>query len=405
MRQFTITHLLMATWLIAILMGMAIWNGWGRSFQKVSDLAFSPDGKRLVVVQNSARNANVPGKVYLADVSRTISVLDTASGRTERIIERAMHEGQGGGRRLYYDLQKIVAFGPDGTVLLVQEFGGETVKTYDFGAGRRQGRSQKFAQDSGLFFAVTPDGRHGIASTLNGMFSWDVTAGRTKVLTDRSPEGPQDFDLPLVAISPDGSLIAVVTHSAVELRKAVDWSLVACVDKLTTGDEMIQTVAFSPNGRLLAVGGRGKLTLHDLRRRQSRQVDIDNYVTKVAFSPDSKTVAFSDGKYGDLLDVASGRKIRDLECAGGVTSLEYSPDGATLAIGDWTGHVSLWNPVTGQMAWTVKAPTTPEDLSVYFFAALALWAIVCYAIWEIRRRRGAAVASIFVIEPRSGGSQ
>ena len=316
-------------------------------------MAFSPDGKRLVVVQNSARGRNVPEEAPFSDVSRTISVLDTASGRTEQIIERVMHEGGTGGRGTYRDLQKIVAFGPKGEVLLAQEFDGETVKTYDFGAGQWQSRSETFAQNSGLFFAVSPDGRHGIASTLNGMFSWDVTAGRTKVLTNRSPGGPPSFHVPLVAISPDGSLIAVVTHSAVELRSAVDWSLVASVDKLT-GDEMIQTVAFSPNGRLLAVGGRGKLTLHDLKEHRSHQLDVSKIIVKVAFSPDSKIVAVGGNDGTDLYDVASGRTIRSLACAGWATSLEYSPDGAALAIGDWTGHVSLRNPVTGRLLWSVE---------------------------------------------------
>jgi WD40 repeat protein len=385
----------MATWLIAILMGMATWDGCNRHYQKVSDLAFSPDGKHLAVVHNSARWENVDLHSYVADVSRTISILDATSGRTERIVERVKREGAAGsGRGLYTYLQKIVAFGPEGRILLVQGFdeGDEgAVKTYDLGSGQRKGRSEKFADNRRFFFAMTPDGTYGAVSTFHGLTSWDVVVGQVKVIiTNTLWEGPELGGPPFVAISANGSLIAVVTNSAVELRKASDGSLVGSVGTLAS-DEIIGTMAMSPDGRYAAVGSGG-VTLYDVERHQSRRVNVDTneIVTKIAFSPDGKTVAANDGYCATLFDAAAGRKVQQLQCSGWVTTLAYSPDGAALATGDTTGRVSLWNPITGRLIWSVTAPGAPAGSWVYFAAALAVWAIVCYLIWKKRQKAASA---------------
>ncbi len=389
MRQFTITQLLMVTWLIAIFMAMATWEGCGTWYQKVSDLAFSPDGKHLVVVHYVARDANVPFKVCLADISRTISILDVTSGRTERVIEQVKRPGDAGAAfQLYEFVQKNVAYGPGGKVLLVQGLGGGMVRNYDLGSGQWQGTLKVFAAEPPLFFAVSPDGNHGAASTMTGLISWDLSAGQAKILDNTAPSGGYWGGPPLIAISPDGGLIAVAATAAVDLRSGVDGAFVTPPQGPTSGAG-IRAIAFSPDGRLLAVGGGG-LSVYDMKTLRPRPINIREEVWKIAFSPDSKTLAANDGAGADLFDVASGHWIDRLECAGRVTSLEYSPKGALLAIGDSAGRVSVWNPVTGDLVWTVRAPGPPGASWVHFAVALAIWAVVCYAIWKRRRKRSAA---------------
>ena len=159
MPQFTLTQLLMTVALVAILLGMANSEGCGTRYCKVSDLAFSPDGKHLVAVQNTARRTNASLKDYLADVSRTISILDAATGKTERIVEQEKRSGyQGPAFGLYRDLQKVVAYGPQGKSLLVQQFGGGSVKSYDLLSGKWQSPLKNPVCGQLFHFAVTPDG-------------------------------------------------------------------------------------------------------------------------------------------------------------------------------------------------------------------------------------------------------
>jgi dipeptidyl aminopeptidase/acylaminoacyl peptidase len=330
MRQFTITQLLMVTWLVAIVTGFVTWGGCDRAHRKVSGVAFSPDGKHLVVVENSARAVNEDFHNYYADCSRTISVLAPSTGRTERIIERAMRRGiTGTGRRLYRDVQNTVAFGPKGNVLLVQEYGEAAIKNYDFGSRQWQRRKEDFTEHQWLSFAVTPDGRHGAVTTFAGVvIAWDVAAGRASAPVNTLP-GDMSSGPPSVAISSDGSLIAVASESAAELRRGAEGALIASLTGVPGGFSA-QTVAFSPDGKLLAVGG-GALVLYDLKTLQPRRMQENEIVTALAFSPDGNTLAVSRGTLTVVCDVASGRDICDLECAGRVTALAYSPDGSRLA--------------------------------------------------------------------------
>src|SRR5262249_43717848 len=81
--------------------------------------------------------------------------------------------------------------------------------------------------------------------------------------------------------------------------------------------------------------------------------DRSNYA--VAFSPDGKYIAVggTDGTRTRgvlrLLDAATGRKVRTLNGHWGtVQAVAFSPDGRLLASGGWDGTVRVWGPATGQ---------------------------------------------------------
>jgi WD40 repeat protein len=74
-------------------------------------------------------------------------------------------------------------------------------------------------------------------------------------------------------------------------------------------------------------------------------------ILSVAFSPDGRILASgsTDGTIG-LWDVAMRREIATLEGHnGGIDSLAFSPDGKTLASGSWDG-LTLWDMATRK--WT-----------------------------------------------------
>ena len=123
---------------------------------------------------------------------------------------------------------------------------------------------------------------------------------------------------------------------------------------------VVNSVAFSPDGRTLASGSTDttiKLWEVTSGRELRTLARHSQEVTSVTFSPDGRTLASgSSDQTVKLWDVASGRELRAL--AGhsqGVTSVAFSPDGRTLASGSQDETVKLWDVASGRelrtLAW------------------------------------------------------
>src|SRR5262249_54586374 len=157
-----------------------------------------------------------------------------------------------------------------------------------------------------------------------------------------------------VAFSPDGKLLAAGTTAGDV------WSWYTATRQLTglggigldSGYGAVTSMAFLPHSRTLAVGSLD----HTVRLWQIGPVrvrpigapstDPAGPVTSVAFSPDGKTLGTgsSDGT-ARLWDVATHQQIGEplTGQAGPVTSVAFSPGGTTLATGSDDHTVRLWN--------------------------------------------------------------
>jgi sugar lactone lactonase YvrE len=107
------------------------------------------------------------------------------------------------------------------------------------------------------------------------------------------------------------------------------------------------TMAFSPDGKLLATGGVSSIELWNTAKRNKvgELVGHDGMVYAVAFSPDNKLLASasSDGTVR-LWDVAAAKELAKLEGhKQEVRSVCFSPDGSTLASGGADYKVRLWD--------------------------------------------------------------
>jgi WD40 repeat protein len=135
---------------------------------------------------------------------------------------------------------------------------------------------------------------------------------------------------------------------------------------LAEGSDAVESLAFSPDGRTIAVGDvGGDVGLWDTATgRRTGTLAEGNSVYTVAFSPDGQTLAVGDdGGHVGLWDTATGRRTATLAEGNPVVSVAFSPGGQTLAVGDFGGHVGLWDTATGR-----RTATLAEGSPVYSVA-------------------------------------
>jgi WD40 repeat protein/Flp pilus assembly protein TadD len=158
------------------------------------------------------------------------------------------------------------------------------------------------------------------------------------------------------------------------------WPLVA-----TLRQQNLYHCVFSPNGNIIATapnnvqfGGKTAVTLWDkMGRPRGLPLFQYRYINTLAFSPDSRTLAVGcvGGVY--LWDVATARLrhfLRERSTAG---DLAFSPDGTRLAVANvngWAGAgagVRLWDTVSGKPVGAFLAAEHPASRSSFFAVAFA----------------------------------
>ena len=161
-----------------------------------------------------------------------------------------------------------------------------------------------------------------------------------------------------VAISPDGQLVAGVTHDqTIQLWRLRDGNLV----RTLPGHRLpILAIAFSPNGRLLASTSHDKtIKLWNPQTGQAVQTLSGHqaWVAAIAFSPDSKTLVSGGGD--KTLRVwqqsNSGAFTLAQQLTGhpdSITALTISRDGQRLASSSWN-QIKLWSLPTGRPLQTI----------------------------------------------------
>jgi WD40 repeat protein len=125
-------------------------------------------------------------------------------------------------------------------------------------------------------------------------------------------------------------------------------------------DGYIYSIAFSPDGQLLAWGcSNGVLALWDVQEQKlvwSQAAHDGNPVYAVAFSPDQRfLVSGSRNNLIVLWDVKSGQPKQEIKTSHGyVLSLNFSPDGKMLASGGLDDRVAIWDTTTYTLLRTLK---------------------------------------------------
>ena len=202
--------------------------------------------------------------------------------------------------------------------------------------------------------AFSPDG------TLLASGSWNDTVKLWDVSTERQIATLPSKQPTLVAFSPDGKTLAVGTryfYNTVEL-----WDVATQERIATLGHRAVvfYTVSFSPDGKTLAVGTwDNTVELWDVATQERiATLGHEAVVNAVSFSPDGTLLASgSRDNTVKLWDVANRERIATLGHGAEVDAVSFSPDGTLLASGSGDGTVKLWDVATRDQIATLKHHT------------------------------------------------
>jgi WD40 repeat protein/transcriptional regulator with XRE-family HTH domain len=157
-----------------------------------------------------------------------------------------------------------------------------------------------------------------------------------------------------IAYSPNGDYVAVaLANGTAQLRNGTTLAPVSAPFTATLSGTA-ESVAFSPNGKLLATGSDdGMLRVFSLADPAKPKLlavrrDSGDYVYTIAFAPDGTTLAAaSTDNYTRLWDVADPSDPRQVATLGGLSSyaigLAFTPNSNVLAVGSADKTVRLWN--------------------------------------------------------------
>ncbi|MGQ4647366.1 WD40 domain-containing protein [Lyngbya aestuarii] len=156
----------------------------------------------------------------------------------------------------------------------------------------------------------------------------------------------------------------------IQILPKIDQRSIFLVTTLKGHSDQVFSIAFSPNGKILASGSGYKdknncLNFWDVDTGQEIRTikEHSGGVNSIAFSPEGKILAHNQSDTIKLLDVGTGREIKHLKGHSKpgdvgslplIISLAFSPDGKLLASGSKDCTIKLWEVSTGREVSTLQ---------------------------------------------------
>jgi WD40 repeat protein len=319
----------------------------------VNALAFSPDGKHLVV-----------GGYH------ELTLWDVATAKLEK--------------RLYTRAERAygMVFLPDGKLAVAGGRPGQEgdVRIYDLSGMAKvendvailDGVNDKSVlqavlldtDDAVLAIALSKDGKKLASGGCDRLVRvWDLTPGYDKPKLEQSIENHADWVFG-VAFAPDGKHLLTASRD----KTAKIWDLAAKESVATFPDHQngVYGVAITPDGKAgISVGEDGNVRYWqatDAGKNIGKQIRTTNHgkaVFKIAHYDDPKNpmiaTCSADGSVR-LWNGASGAPMKTLSGhTDWVYAVAISPDGKQVAAGSWNGEVRVWETASGGVVRTFNA--------------------------------------------------
>ncbi len=167
-----------------------------------------------------------------------------------------------------------------------------------------------------------------------------------------------------LAYSPDGTLLAVGTYHAVILWDTKTAKPITCITEVKGS---AQSVAFRPDGQVLAIAGglpgvSGEVRLYDVKTQKLVEPTLTGHTDmlySVAWSKDGKLIATaSHDKTARIWDASNGKELQNLrEHSDVVSRVCFSPDGNSLYSASFDRNVRRWNVKDGKLLRTYTGAT------------------------------------------------
>lgn len=201
--------------------------------------------------------------------------------------------------------------------------------------------------------AFTPDGKRLVSS------GWDSTVRLWAVDTHRLIDQPlvgHRGPVYTVATSNDGSVVTSGSsdYSVIIWKTASQHPLSVSLPASLKHEDVVRSVAFSPDGRRLATAGGKTVILWDVAARKAAGTPMTEHsrnVMAVSFSPDGKLLA-SCGQDGLVIirDSETRKPIKRLTGTEAyINSIAFSPDGKLLASVTAGGEARVWDVATYEL--------------------------------------------------------
>lgn len=416
-------------------------------------LIFSPDGRMIITVDTGVGwwDAGTGRPIAIQEFNLSVSAPENVSVSADGLTVAV--GGQGPYRGVFHvfhmnqqtrvvttlatagdnGTKRALAISPDGKTVAVSLYFQGAIGLYDAATGKLLHREDAAHSSSISAIVFSPDGTELATGSLDGTIKvWkdfmtlDVAKatslmghsdqvvalayalGERRLLSAAKDKSVRMWDLAQSAsslhrtiagpersrarYSPDGSLIAMSGERGLQLRDGVTGQLLLNLPERSDGLRS-DSVAISPDGRLLAAGFGGRkdvsfIELWDIERRERlaelpgttaisgfTTTEFTGFVGTLAFSADGKHLVAGFGSHGLLgwgdrgkfpllvYDVGARRVVRQLDGHGNTcVSVAFSTDGSRLASASHDGTARIWDTATWKELHVLFNPDTATEL-------------------------------------------